>query len=242
MSTPPLAADAFFLVLSYPAPTKPSKSMTIQIPFEASYHDLHSPWLATVDLLHNHPVNLALDQAIHVSLKGRLTLIIQNEFETPVRLLVFPYDLRSLPCSSTVLLRRLWYVGGKLKYTAHIQFASFKTHDEIHDIAPRGTREDETTSRISFPRKTTPKTQKTRTSLFLFREIKLTFPFSSPDPEETIRVHTEGLDTVFHWTHWPTRSHKLGRQTIKRVPQRKSSSLSAMTLAEEEVHYPELQL
>jgi hypothetical protein len=223
------ASHQFTLVFSYPSPSSRSTTATLRVPFEASFYDLQSPWVATVDLNHGIAGHSQMDQSIQVARKGQLTLIIKNEFETPIRLLLFPYDLRKLPASSTVLLRRVWYVGGKLKYAVHMQFASVQVHEKVWPAPPADTQNDDVIFDLDLPQEKRPRVQRSEKHLLLFREIKLVFASSSPDPDEEIRVESEGLDNVFPWAHWPTRMITFRSET----PPHGSSLLSAMSLPED---------
>jgi len=225
-STHTAATHPFLLVLSYPTPTRPTRTISTRIPFEASYHDLQSPWVATADLSRSNPPSLHSGQAIRLPPKGQLTLIIQNEFSTPLRLLLFPYNLRRLPANSTVLLRRMWYVGQALKYAVHLQFASFphSQNDSNHRDAENLFDDDGTAEQTNARRKANP--------IFLFREIRLVFASSSPDQDEELRVESEGDDNIFPWTHWPARLPRRPSATPRSTHTGRASSLSAMSLPE----------
>jgi len=219
----------FLLVLSYPTATRPARTLTVRIPFEASYHDLQSPWIATVDLSRGNPSSAHSNQAIQLPPKGQLTLIIQNEYNTPLRLLLFPYNLRRLPSNSTVLLRRFWYVGQKLKYAVHLQFASFPSYQSRKEHP-----DDDTVFDIDAPvEESRPK--RNRNLIFLFREIRIVFASSSPEQDEELRVESEGEGNIFPWTHWPTRLPKQPNGTPRPKRTGRSSSLSAMSLPEPDI-------
>ncbi|KIJ38435.1 hypothetical protein M422DRAFT_33239 [Sphaerobolus stellatus SS14] len=84
----------------------------LHLPFEASFYEIHGPWVGAIDLDEAPQLKtktIISEGGYRVPPKGQVQLVIKNQLGTIMKVLVVPYDLKDMPPGTQAPIRRIWY-------------------------------------------------------------------------------------------------------------------------------------